>query len=270
MSAYASASTSTSDFYAPLSFIGELVAPLTDAAQSAKLRTSCVDPESKFFYALELNKPLSKSFAREAIDSPTYYPGDFTAALMYPRVVLQTAGYNMPNDFKYDDLDRCLRLRDLINLRAAEPLGDDSITDRERDIMFTNAYAWILKRLDENWTDYEVANDFRKFVLDFTGFESVDEMRSFVDIVYINEMFLPRLQREEDTGFLMNDGLGYDSPVLVEFVQSLRHRCCQRMARALRNDDYLEYERLENKFYRLCSEFIYGETERYYVEPLSW
>jgi len=56
----------------------------------------------------------------------------------------------------------------------------------------------------------------------------------------------------------------------VEFVQSLRHRCCQRMARALRNDDYDEYERLENKFYRLCSEFIYGETERYYVEPLSW
>jgi hypothetical protein len=263
-------SASDSDFYAPLSFIGELIAASTDAEQAARLRTSCVEPESKFFYALELNQPLSKSFAREAIDSPTYQPGDFTAALMYPRVVLQTAGYNMPNDFKYDDLYRCLRLRDLINLRAAEPLGDDSITERERDIMFTNAYTWILKRLDKNWTDYEVANDFRKFVLEYTGFESVDEMRSFVDIVYINEMFLTRLQRDEDSGFLMNDGLGYDSPVVVEFVQSLRYRCCQRMARALRDDDYVEYERLESKFYRLCSEFIYGDTERYYVEPLSW
>lgn len=266
-----SASASTSDFYTPLSFIGELISPLTDAAQSSKLRTSCVEPESTIFYALELNKPLSRLFARQAMNSPTYQPGDFTASLMYPRVVLQTDGYDMPTDFKYEDLYRCLRLIDLINLRAAEPLGDDSITDRERDIMFTNAYAWILKQLDENWTNYEVANEFRKFVLEFTGFESVDEMRSFVDIVYINDMFIGRLLRDEDTGLLMNDGLGYDSPVLVEFVQSLRYRCCQRMARAIRKDDYREYERLEGKFFRLCAEFIYGgSNERRYVEPLSW
>lgn len=267
-----SAVASSVDFYAPLSFVGELVAHATEAerAQSSKSRCSCVDPQSRFYHQLELSKPLSKMFARRPMNSSTYEPGDFTASFMYPRVVLQTAGYNMPNDFKYDDLARCLRLRDLINLRAAEPLSDDSITDRERDIMFTNAYEWILKKMDDNWTDADIAKDFRHFVLDYTGFESVDEMREFVDIVYINEMFLGRLQREEDSGFLMNDGLGYDSPVVVEFVESLRHRCCQRMARALQNDDYIEYERLESKFFRLCSEFIYGEGVRYYVESMPW
>jgi hypothetical protein len=222
-----------------------------------------VNMEAKVFYKLALNEPLPRGrFSNKylfACGDRTYTTGE-----MVPRVVLQAEGYDLSKDFMYDDVAKCLALLELIHLKAGEP--DKSISKTDRDILYTDAYGWILSQTDYWTVGAEKATEFTNFLLDYTEFDSVNTMRDFIDIVYLPVEFLAEkvISREKEfkMGILINDGLRLDSPTVQRYIAKELGHQTRRLRFARMEGDTLEFNDSMILINRLMTEFAPEDSSR--------
>lgn len=233
------------------------------ASSATKFSKAYADTEANLFYKLALNEPLPRGrFSNKylfACGDKTYTTGE-----MVPRVVLQAEGYDLSKDFMYEDVAKCLALLDLIHLKAGEP--DKSISKFDRDILYTDAYGWILSQTDFWTVGDKKATEFTNFLLEYTDFDSVNTMRDFIDIVYLpveflNEKVIPR-EKEFEMGLLINDGLRLDSPTVQRYVAKEIGHQTRRLRFARTQSDTLEFNDAMILINRLMSEFAPDDSSR--------
>lgn len=233
------------------------------ASSATKFCKEHVKTEAKIFYKLALNEPLPRG---RVSNKYLFACGDrtYTTGEMVPRVVLQAEGYELEKDFMYDDVSKCLSLLELIHLKAGEP--DKSISKSDRDILYTDAYGWILSQTDFWTVGAEKATEFTNFLLEYTDFDSINTMRDFIDIVYLpveflNEKVIPR-EKEFGTGLLINDGLRLDSPNVQRFVAKELGHQTRRLRYARTESDTLEFNDAMILINRLMDEFAPEDSSR--------
>jgi hypothetical protein len=230
------------------------------AANAKKYSQEHVASEANVFYNLALNEPMPKGrFSNKCLFACA--DREYTTGELVPRIVLQAEGYDLDTEFMFEDVARCLALLDLIHLKAGEP--DKSISKMERDILYTDAYGWILSQTDAWTVGSDKAANFTNFLLEYTDFDSVNTMRDFIDIVYlpvefINQKAIPR-EKEFEMGILINDGLTLYSPTVRRFVaKEIAHH-----NRRIRNaEDSIQFDDALIMINRLMKEFAPEDSSR--------
>jgi hypothetical protein len=226
--------------------------------------------EAKVFCALELDKPTPKGFATNHTTFNETYK--YLADELVPHIILRTEGFDLPSDFKYEDLLKCMKLIELIRFKAGEP-ETGSLMWLEYFGLYTDAYAWILNKCCHYNVGTDTAREFEAFVLEYTGFESVDLMREFIDIVYAPYQLIDTLPLNEEVLLLEFDGLHSASQSVKNFVSKTLRRLTKKMTRALNSGDTLAYESsfiLLNRFVKDFAPEDSSRPERVRHYSLPW
>jgi len=233
------------------------------AKSSRQFSTTHAASEATVFYSLALNQPLPRgrySSPIFAIDPSIYLSGD-----MIPLIVLRAEGIDLATEFHPDDVSKCLALMKLVHLKAGEP-DDATVRPSERDALYTDAYCWILHHaISKDWPGNS-EEQFTRFVLNYTGFSSIYEMREFIDVVYIPKEFIKAkvLPRETtyNLGLLINDGLTRNTPTTQKFITKMLTNHTSQLRAARRSGDAPQFEESMIQINRLMQEFAPEDSSR--------
>lgn len=233
------------------------------ATQSENFSTHHAITEARVFFMLGLDQPLLKGKYTEhhlfLCKNTSYLCGD-----MIPRIVLEAENFNLETDFMYEDVHKCVNLLHLIHLKAGEP--DSELTKMQRDVLYTDAYCWIIQQTDTDVVGYERGTEFTNFLLEYTGFESIQTMREFINVIYIpvefvTEKTLPR-DKEFGLGILINNGLYTDSHDVIKFVTKELAYHQSNLRKACRDDDTINVQESLIMIRRLMKDFAPEESSR--------
>lgn len=234
------------------------------ATSADKFSKTNAGTEAKVFYMLALNEPLVHGRYSNKTLFDVGGDSQFTSGEMNLRIVLQADGYDLDKDFMYDDIAKCLDLMELIHFKAGEP--DKSTPKSIRDRLYTDAYGWILNQTDCWEVGMDKANEFTKFVLEYTGFDSINTMRDFIDLVYLPVEFLNDkiISREKQfgIGLLINDGLSIHSSSIRRFISKQISILSSNLRNALLNNDYLLFNDSLILLNRLIYQFPIEDSSR--------
>jgi hypothetical protein len=195
---------------------------------------------------------------------------DYTSGRMVPRIVIHTEGYDMNMDFSQEDINKCRALMRLIHLKAGEP--ESTIPKTERDILYTDAYCWILSQTNYHQVGKEKSNEYINYILEYTGFESINTMREFIGVVYlpvefVSKKILPR-EKRLGLGLLINDGLRLSSPYVQKYVTGEISLLLSKLREYRRGENLLLFNETMGSLGKIIQEFSPGEGyESRYAYP---
>lgn len=249
------------------------------ASKSSFFSLNCVGIEAMIYAYLELDRPLP-AIPDELLHTRFCKPEDsiFLSGKTEATIVFNVDGYDVHEDLSYDDLYKCLSLMELIDFKAGNP--DKTISPQQRDKLYTQAYYWILNKVNATNTDPAIAIPFRNFVLSFTGFSSIKYMREFIDIYYIpveligneydsivyagdeTQYSIPR-DTEFGLNLILNDGFRASSPSITQFF------VCNftRLTRCIKNFGHARSSTFYSNLHSLISEMHPDNTDACFSLP---